>query len=140
MYENEHLFSIASRFVDPSTITEIKPLGNGLINDTFKIMAAGQEQPRYVLQHINDKVFTDVEMLQRNIEIVTGHIRQKYEAARMPDIDRRVLRFMPAKGNGKLYTIMDDGTYWRMMVFIDNHGSISPREGRWDSGMRQMPS
>lgn len=116
MYENEHLFSIASRFVDPSTITDIKPLGNGLINDTFKIMAAGQEQPRYVLQHINDKVFTDVEMLQRNIEIVTGHIRRKYEAAGMPDIDRRVLHFVKAD-TGKTYVKVGE-EYWRVMDFI----------------------
>ena len=70
------LFSIAGHFVDPKTIENIEPLGNGLINDTYKIMVGGQ--PKYVLQRINNAVFTDVDMLQNNIEAVTNHIRQKY--------------------------------------------------------------
>ena len=59
------LFTIARHFVDPNTIEEIAPLGNGLINDTYKIKVSGQ--PKYVLQRINNAVFTDVEMLQGNI-------------------------------------------------------------------------
>jgi hypothetical protein len=102
MHDNNLLISIASRFIDQTQIVAIQPLGNGLINDTYKIMTVGQEQPKYVLQHINDKVFTDVEMLQRNIEIVTDHIRRKYEAAGMSDIDRRVLHFVKAD-TGKTY-------------------------------------
>lgn len=116
MHENNLLLSIAAHFVEPSQIASIKPLGNGLINDTYKIMVAGQDQPKYVLQHINDKVFTDVEMLQRNIEIVTSHIRRKYEAAGLSDIDRRVLHFLKAD-TGKTYVKVGD-EYWRVMDFI----------------------
>ena len=116
MHDNNLLISIASRFVDQTQIVAIQPLGNGLINDTYKIMTVGQEQPKYVLQHINDKVFTDVEMLQRNIEIVTDHIRRKYEAAGMSDIDRRVLHFVKAD-TGKTYVKVGE-EYWRVMDFI----------------------
>ena len=116
MHDNNLLISIASRFIDQTQIAAIQPLGNGLINDTYKIMTVGQEQPKYVLQHINDKVFTDVEMLQRNIEIVTDHIRRKYEAAGMSDIDRRVLHFVKAD-TGKTYVKVGE-EYWRVMDFI----------------------
>ena len=116
MHDNHLLFDIASHFVDQSQISSIQPLGNGLINDTYKIMAAGQEQPKYVLQHINDKVFTDVDMLQRNIEIVTDHIRRKYEVAGLPDIDRRVLHFLKAD-TGKSYVKVGE-EYWRVMDYI----------------------
>ena len=116
MHENSLLISIASHFIDPAQIIAIQPLGNGLINDTYKIMTAGKEQPSYVLQHINDKVFTDVEMLQRNIEIVTDHIRRKYEAAGFPDINRRVLHFLKAD-TGKTYVKVGE-EYWRVMDFI----------------------
>ena len=116
MYENNLLFSIASHFVDASLVAAIQPLGNGLINDTYKIIMLGQEQPQYVLQHINDKVFTDVEMLQRNIETVTDHIRHKYETAGIPDIDRRVLHFLKSD-TGKTYVKVGE-EYWRVMDFI----------------------
>ena len=110
------LFSIASHFIAPETIEDIQPLGNGLINDTYKIMAKGETQPKYVLQRINNAVFTDVEMLQNNIEAVTNHIRQKYETHGVKDINRRVLHFLKAD-TGKTY-IVEDGKYWRVMDFI----------------------
>ena len=116
MYEPQTLQTIASHFVTAEHIDAVLPLGNGLINDTFKIMMKGEEQPRYVLQHINDKVFTDVEMLQRNIETVTDHIRRKYEAAGMTDINRRVLHFLKAD-TGKTYVKVGE-EYWRVMDFI----------------------
>lgn len=108
------LFTIARHFVDPNTIEEIAPLGNGLINDTYKIMASGQ--PKYVLQRINNAVFTDVEMLQGNIEAVTSHIRQKYEKQGVADLGRRVLHFLKAD-TGRTY-VFEDGKYWRVMDFI----------------------
>ena len=108
------LFSIAGHFIDPKTIDDIAPLGNGLINDTYKIMVQGR--PRYVLQRINNAVFTDVDMLQNNIEAVTNHIRQKYERQGIKDIERRVLHFLKAD-TGKTY-VVEDGKYWRVMDFI----------------------
>ena len=108
------LSNIAGHFINPKTIEDILPLGNGLINDTFKIVVNGQ--PRYVLQRINNAVFTDVEMLQNNIEAVTGHIRRKYESQGIKDIGRRVLHFLKAD-TGKTY-VFEDGKYWRVMDFI----------------------
>ena len=110
------LFTIAGHFVDPKAIEEIAPLGNGLINDTFKIVVDGK--PQYVLQRINNAVFTDVEMLQNNIEAVTNHIRQKYERQGVADIGRRVLHFLKAD-TGKTY-VVEAGKYWRVMDFISD--------------------
>ena len=108
------LFTITGHFVDPKTIEDIAPLGNGLINDTYKIIVKGQ--PKYVLQRINNAVFTEVDMLQNNIESVTDHIRKKYESQGVTDIHRRVLHFLKAD-SGKTY-IFEDGKYWRVMDFI----------------------
>ena len=108
------LFTIAGHFIDSKTIENIEPLGNGLINDTYKIIVHGQ--PKYVLQRINNAVFTDVEMLQNNIEAVTQHIRQKYEKQGVKDINRRVLHFLKAD-TGNTYVEVD-GKYWRVMDFI----------------------
>ena len=110
------LSNIAGHFVDPKTIESIEPLGNGLINDTYKIMVVGETKPKYVLQRINNAVFTDVDMLQNNIEAVSSHIRQKYESLGVADIDRRVLHFLKAD-TGKTY-VFEDGKYWRVMDFI----------------------
>lgn len=112
-------YDIVSRFATEGTVADIRPLGNGLINDTYKVSTKEADAPDYVLQHVNTTVFTDVDMLMDNIAAVTRHIRKKLEAANVTDIDRKVLRFIAADG-GKLYHREADGTVWRMMVFIPN--------------------
>ena len=108
------LYEIAGHFIDPKTIEAIEPLGNGLINDTYRIIAQGE--PKYVLQRINNAVFTDVDMLQNNIEAVTDHIRKKYESQGVKEINRRVLHFLKAD-TGKSY-VYEDEKYWRVMDFV----------------------
>ena len=61
-------------------------------------------------------VFTDVDMLQNNIEAVTDHIRKKYVSQGQKDLDRRVLHFLKAD-TAKTY-VVEDGKYWRVMDFI----------------------
>ena len=107
---------IASLFEIEGGITDIQPLGNGLINDTFKVCTT-QGAPDYVLQRINNAIFTDVELLQRNIEAVTAHIRRKLELAGEADIDRKVLSFVKVKGSDNTW-LCHEGKYWRMSVFI----------------------
>ena len=116
----EQLNNIVGRFAYEGTISEIKPLGEGLINDTYKVKNAEPGKPDYVLQRVNHVVFPDVDMVMRNIDAVTSHIRKKLVEQGATDIDRRVLRFIPAKDSDKLYTILDDGTYWRLMGFIND--------------------
>ena len=109
------LLSIVSHFKIQGSVQEIKPLGSGLINDTY-LVATGDGTPDYVLQRINHSIFQNVEMLQANISAVTGHIRKKLEAKGEKDIERKVLHFIEAD-NGKTYWF-DGENYWRVMVFI----------------------
>lgn len=111
-----NLFSIISHFNTKGTIREIKPLGTGLINDTYKVTTLEQDAPDYVLQRINHVIFQNVEMLQSNIQSVTRHIRKKLEEKGEKDIDRKVLHFLSAD-NGKTYWF-DGENYWRVMTFI----------------------
>ena len=58
------LLSIVSKFKVQGTVGEIKPLGAGLINDTYKVNTTEADAPDYVLQRINHAIFQNVEMLQ----------------------------------------------------------------------------
>lgn len=113
--EQKDLKHIVDQFEIQGHVTEVKPLGNGLINTTYKVCTEG-DAPDYVLQHVNNAIFPDVKMLMDNIVAVTGHIRKKLEAANTPDIDRKVLSFIPAKDGQFFY--LHEGKYWRIMVFI----------------------
>ena len=107
---------IVGHFQIEGTVVKVEPLGNGLINDSYKVTTAEADKPDYVLQRINHAIFQDVDLLQHNIEVVTAHIRQKLEESGTTDIDRKVLRFIHTE-SGKTY-YFDGTSYWRVMVFI----------------------
>lgn len=121
--EQKDLQHIASQFDIQGNVVEVKPLGNGLINTTYKVVTEGAA-PDYVLQHINTSIFPDVDMLMGNIVAVTNHIRTKLEAKGTADIERKCLRFVPCKESGKYYYLFDE-KYWRVMVFIPDTVSKS---------------
>lgn len=114
--QNVNFDQIMPQFKIDGKVTSIKPLGNGLINDTYKVDTEG-DKPNYVLQRINDAIFTNVDLLQHNIDVVTRHIRHKLEERGESDINRKVLRFMETL-DGKSYYKDDEGRYWRVMEFI----------------------
>ncbi len=114
--KTKELTPVISQFVIKAPVSEVLPLGNGLINDTYIVSLEGFETPCYVLQRINHDVFQDVELLQHNIEVVTNHIRQKLIDRHESDIERKVLHFLETN-DGKTY-YFDGQSYWRLMVYI----------------------
>ena len=96
----ENLNNIIENFALEGEIKEIKPLGNGLINTTYAIITEG-ESDNYVLQCINHNIFKDVDLLQKNIELITTQIEKKLIEKGETDIKRKTLKTIPTK-DGKL--------------------------------------
>lgn len=117
----EQLVEILSHFPLKGSIQSIEPFGNGHINDTLKVTNENGEAV-CILQRINHLIFTNVDMLQGNIDKVTKHIRKKLEERGESDIDRKVLTFLPTN-DGKLYHF-DGENYWRVCLFIPRSKSF----------------
>ena len=112
----EQLLAIASQFAIEGDIVEIKPLGEGFINDTFVVKTVG-EAPNYILQRKNHVVFPDVPAMMDNIKAVTEHIK-----AKVADPMRETLTVVPAK-DGKLYAEVE-GNFWAVCLFINGTSSF----------------
>lgn len=126
----ENLKNIAVRFAIRGGVSQIRPFGNGLINDSYLIETEGNN-PNYLLQRINHNVFRDVDLLQANIEAATAHIRRKLTERGETDIDRKVLKLIPAN-DGKTY-IFDGESYWRVLAFIPDsisYEAVTPDSSR----------
>ena len=106
----EKLMKIAGQFDLAGNIAEIKPLGEGFINDTFVVKTEG-DAPNYILQRKNHIIFPDVPSMMENIKAVTEHIK-----AKVADPMRETLTVIPAK-DGKLY-VEEDGNFWAVCLFI----------------------
>lgn len=131
MKEMQELQAIAANFPLEGAVASVRPFGNGLINDSYFVGTEGGS-PDYVLQRINHEIFRDVDLLQSNIVAVTEHIRRKLTENGENDIDRKVLKFIPAR-DGRMYHF-DGASYWRMMVYIPRSVSfeaITPEYSRY---------
>ena len=108
----KNIHAIASQFELKGTVSEITPLGEGFINDTFVIKTEGDD-PNYILQRKNHKIFPDVPGMMDNIKAVTDHIK-----AKVADPLRETLTVIPAK-DGKLY-VQDGENFWAVCLFIND--------------------
>ena len=124
--QEQQLIAIVGQFDIQGTVTSVKPLGAGHINDSYKVLTESATTPDYVLQRVNHYIFKNVDALQDNIRRVTDHIRNKLSLAGINDVENRVLRLAVAK-DGKLYHKDADDNYWRILYFIP--GSHSYDEG-----------
>ena len=68
------LYSVASEFVNPKKIIEIREINTGHVNDTFLVVMPERE---YILQRINTNVFSSPFGMMHNIKEVTEFIRKK---------------------------------------------------------------
>lgn len=80
------------------------PIGNGHINKTFKVRS-------YILQRINNKVFTKPEIIASNLEFARQHL-----AAKHPDY----LFIAPIQG----LKYDNEGYPWRLYPYIENTHTI----------------
>lgn len=111
--------SIVEQFAITEPVGSISPFGGGHINDTYHVQNNIVGKPSYLLQKINNFVFTDVEALMGNMSLVTSHIRKKLIQNNATDIDRKSLMVIRTKESKSFFTD-PSGQHWRMFNFIGN--------------------
>ncbi len=97
-------------------ITDIAPLGNGLINDTFLVTTPDSA---FVLQRINAQVFPAPEQIMSNLQQLNQHIKQKPSAAVKLQIPE-LLKTLTEQD----FFRDDNGDVWRALSFIANSESL----------------
>ena len=105
---------IARQFA--KTITNISPLGNGLINDTFLVTT---ESSHFVLQRINPNVFPEPKQIMDNLINLNRHIKQKPNV----ELKLKIPDLLKTLTNQDFY--QDQlGDCWRALSFIENTESL----------------
>lgn len=111
------LKKIGEQFKFEGIVKEIRPLGEGLINETFFVETEGNN-PNYILQQKNKNIFKDIPAMMDNIQKVTTHLKKKV-VAQGGDPMREVLTVTPTIDD-KLYYKDEDGEYWAACYCIED--------------------
>lgn len=125
------LYSIAGCFGLDGKATDIRPLGEGFINDTYLVFVEGRTEPDYILQRKNHIVFPDIPAMMDNIGRVTRHIK-----AKVKDPLRETLTLIRTN-DGKLYHKDGGGNYWAVCLYIKGSKSYDRAdtpEMAWQGG------
>jgi thiamine kinase-like enzyme len=116
------LKKIYDSFLADGSFSDAISYGSGHIHDTFRVETSEKEKDDYILQRLNNRVFRNIPELQDNIERVTSHINKKLLSIPGADVKRECLTVISAK-NGKSWVEDEDGSFWRMFIYIPNHRS-----------------
>jgi len=118
MTDTDKIRLICDYFAIPGDLTQVKPLGNGHINDTLLlVLREGNQEKKYVLQKINKAIFRHPEELMENMVGVTEFLRKRI-IERGGDPEREVLNVLHSPDGASFYKD-EDGEYWRITKFID---------------------
>lgn len=114
----EKLKSLAEYFLIEGEPIRFSHIGNGHINETFKITTSTGHQ--YILQKINTEIFKNPDGLMDNMVGITEYLHSKgYD-------DRHAMTVIRAKDLKPYHCT--DGTYWRVVLFIKDSICLqSPR-------------
>jgi Ser/Thr protein kinase RdoA (MazF antagonist) len=108
------LLPIAKQFAN--VVTGITPLGNGLINDTYRVATSSSP---FVLQRINRSVFPKPEHIMANLATLNRHIAQKIGV----QVELQIPQIIKTADNAQLYQDQN-GDCWRAISFIADTKSI----------------
>ena len=103
---NGELKKVLENFPIPLDTTQIVPQRQGYINRTFTLYYA--KRPRYILQHINTRVFTNVGALMDNLVKALPYLNDPRYTG--PEI------IQTREGNS--YLLLEDGSCWRLMTYV----------------------
>ncbi|CAG7856291.1 hypothetical protein MCAMS1_00714 [biofilm metagenome] len=110
----DELHKVAEQFC-PSIIN-IQPLGNGYINDTYRVDTSVKP---FVLQRINKHVFPQPEQIMANLVCLNDHIGLQTDE----QISLKIPQLLLTQ-SGEHYLNDVEGDYWRGLDFIDNTESL----------------
>jgi Ser/Thr protein kinase RdoA (MazF antagonist) len=118
------LREIAEAFALPSSVTAIEPLGQGNVNDTYRVSCAPEagEQAHFVLQRLNTRVFERPDWVMANMAVLSDHAGGRPWP--QPEQPRRweLPRLLPTRGTRAWLQQGQD--CWRMLTFVAD--STSP--------------
>lgn len=117
-FKNSSIERFAGRFNIEGNILSVERFGSGHINDTFCVRTDKVGGKSYLLQRINNHIFTDVEGLMANTEIVLTHLKQRLADLGEADIERKTLTLVPTH-RGELYYGNTEEGYWRMFILLE---------------------
>jgi Ser/Thr protein kinase RdoA (MazF antagonist) len=132
----ERLAALAGQFT-PHRVKEVREFGRGNVNDTLLVTLDVAEQPHFILQRLNTRVFRRPELVMGNLRTFTSHMQRRLEAAPLSPPRRwEVPRVLLTRDHHD-HVIDPQGAFWRALSFIEaaeTFDTIQNLDHAWEVG------
>lgn len=119
MKEERQIKEVCDIFCIQGEYCGYEMVNTGHINTTYKVYFKRRGEIKdYILQKVNTYVFRNPIGVMENISSVTEYIRAKIKQ-KQATAKRNVLHYAKTE-EGKYYTYLNDGSFWRCCRFIDD--------------------
>ena len=112
--QQKELQEIFEKFAISDKFLEANPFGNGHINDTFLVATSNS---KYILQRLNHHVFKNIEKMNQNIISALTHFDKQDNLSETKRFRKLEISLT---NEGKSYFLDKNGSFWRVMNFVDN--------------------
>lgn len=113
-YETATYTDVLTQFLSFDQVFSIQKLGKGHIHQTLLVeVLIEKKKQKYVLQQINNQVFSNPLMLMQNLDEIACHLQRKTNyplSILTPALTRK----------GKLCFQSEDKSYWRLFPFFED--------------------
>ncbi len=117
---NPSLADLAGAFALPGPVSRVEPLGNGNVNDTYRVTCQGGEQ--FVLQRLNSEIFSRPEHVMANLASLSDHTGQRpwpqRDQPRRWELPRLVPNRLKEAADPNRYCLEREGRCWRLLTYV----------------------
>jgi len=114
----EDVKKVAQQFISGADISSIEQLGSGNVHDTFLVSCKGGY--KYILQHLNRRVFPNVQQVMENLRVLSGYCLEENVGNAWKGEGRWQLPSLISTQEKQDYYVDSDGEFWRSLSYIEN--------------------
>ncbi|MFZ0944476.1 MAG: phosphotransferase [Syntrophobacteraceae bacterium] len=119
----DYVRTAAEQFDSAEQIAEISKYGAGNINDTYLVSTSSNREKHFILQRINQRVFSRPELIMQNLRVFCEHVSERLRRNPTPGRRWEMVRLLLTK-YGEDHWIDPGGHFWRAISFIENSESF----------------
>lgn len=108
----------AAQFCTEGRIVDVRPYGEGNLNDTYLVTVEDAPRAHYILQRINTHVFQRPRLIMLNLRALSDHVQQRLARESTPGGRRWVVPAVLPTVDGADYVELGDG-FWRALSYVE---------------------
>jgi Ser/Thr protein kinase RdoA (MazF antagonist) len=126
----------AAQFCTKGRIVDVRPYGEGNLNDTYLVELEDAPHSHFILQRINTHVFEQPRLIMLNLRALSDHVQQRLARESTAAGQRWVVPAVLSTVDGADYIELESG-FWRALSYVEGsrcYQTVQSRDHAQEAG------